>query len=188
MDESPAAAAVAAVAAVAVPPSPPPPPSPPAPPQSPGCRVTVFSTIHLVDAIANQEPEVCLASGYYPLEAQLDLTRSIRLTAVVPGGVRIDAQGSEAVPRRVMRVWGGATVVLTGLVLTGGVAPEDWQMAAASTTAASWLDRCDQSRNWSTSGGGLYNSGNVTISGGSIVANNTASQNGGGLYNESAAT
>ena len=80
--------------------------------------MTVFSTIQLVDAIANQEPEVCLASGYYPLEAQLDLTSSIRLTAVEPGGVRIDAQGSEAVPRRVMRVWKGATVVLTGLVLT----------------------------------------------------------------------
>ena len=55
--------------------------------------MTVFSTSQLVDAIANQEPEVCVASGYYPLEAQLDLTRSIRLT-VEPGGVRIDAQGS----------------------------------------------------------------------------------------------
>ena len=87
--------------------------------------MTVFSTSQLVDAIANQEPDVCLASGYYPLEAQLDLTRSIHLTAVEPGTVRIDAQGSEAVPRRVMRVWKGATVVLTGLVLTGGVAPKD---------------------------------------------------------------
>ena len=53
--------------------------------------MTVFSTIQLVDAIANREPEVCLASGYYPLEAQLNLTRSIHLTAVEPGGVRIDA-------------------------------------------------------------------------------------------------
>ena len=92
--------------------------------------MTVFSTIQLVDAIANQEPEVCLASGYYPLEAQLDLTSSIRLTAVEPGGVRIDAQGSKADKRRVMSVSHGATVVLTGLILTGGVAPED--MAAAS--------------------------------------------------------
>ena len=108
--------------------------------------MTVVSTSHLVDAIANQEPEVCLASGYYPLEAQLNLTSSIRLTAVEPGGVRIDAQGSEAVPRRVMRVSEGATVVLTGLVLTGGVAPRIFiindavlilHMEAASTTRAS---------------------------------------------------
>ena len=150
--------------------------------------MTVFSTSQLVDAIANQEPEVCLASGYYPLEAQLDLTRSIRLTAVEPGGVRIDAQGSEAVPRRVMRVWKGATVVLTGLVLTGGVAPSDiptFKGGGIYNEGALTLDRCEVANNHADNyGSGLYNKqGNVTISGGSVVANNTAAFSGGGLFN-----
>ena len=136
--------------------------------------MTVVSTIQLVDAIANQEPEVCLASGYYPLEAQLNLTSSIRLTAVEPGGVRIDAQGSEAVPRRVMRVWKGATVVLTGLVLTGGWTPSPesvWGECRACgggiyNEGALTLDRCEVANNHADDfGGGLYNEGgNVTIS------------------------
>ncbi len=151
--------------------------------------MTVFSTIHLVDAIANQEPEVCLASGYYPLEAQLNLTSSIRLTAVEPGGVRIDAQASEAVPRRVMRVWKGATVVLTGLVLTGGVAPTDFQdpngvLAQGGgilNEGTVTLHHCTVSDNHASyMGGGLSNYGNMTISG-SVVANNTARGSGGEL-------
>ena len=121
--------------------------------------MTVFSTIHLVDAIANQEPEVCLASGDYPLVAQLNLTRSIRLTAVEPGGVRIDARGSEAVPRRVMRVWKGATVVLTGLVLTGGWAPKaskrlGWRGGGIYNEGELTLDRCEVANNRASAGAG----------------------------------
>ena len=88
------------------------------------CRgVAVSSTHELIDAIDRQEPEVCLRSSYYPLDAQLNLTASINLTAAVLGGARLDARGSEAQPRRVMRVGVNATVVLTGIVVAGGWAP-----------------------------------------------------------------
>ena len=46
--------------------------------------MTVFSTSQLVDAIANQEPEVCLASGYYKLEALLDLSSSSQSGTALP--------------------------------------------------------------------------------------------------------
>ena len=121
------------------------------------CRgVAVSSTAELLAAISSHEPEVCLASGDYPLDAQLDLITSVNLSAVVPGGAQLDARGSKAEPRRVVRVRPGATVVLAGLVVRGGRAPRDPEFANYSL------------------GGGIYNTGELTLEGCTVADSHAA--------------
>ena len=115
------------------------------------CRgVVVNSTAELLAAIGRREPEVRLTSGDYPLDAQLNLTTSVNLSAAVPGSARLDAHGSAAEPRRVVRVWPGATVVLSGLVLRGGWAPAD------VPGDGGWRDQV-------ALGGGIFNEGELTL-------------------------
>lgn len=63
-----------------------------------------------------------LAAGTYALSAELVVTRSVTIEALVPGTVVLNAQANSTSKRRVLNIDPGATgvVQLSGLNITGG--------------------------------------------------------------------
>ena len=81
------------------------------------------NTVDLTSALANTAAgHIVLAPGTYYLNAELSITRSVILEAVVVGSVILNAQASYSIQRRVLNINPGSSgvVQLIGLNLTGG--------------------------------------------------------------------
>ena len=122
-------------------------------------QTQVSTSAGLTSALANTAVgHIVLASGTYILSAELSITRSIVLEAVVAGSCVLHAQASSSNPRRVLNINPGSTgvVQLIGLNITGGYVTNN--------------------------GGGVYiYSGTVTLSSCTITGNSVAHYGGGVL-------
>ena len=117
---------------------------------------------------------------------------SVNISAVVRGEAVLDAEANRMVPRRVMRIARDATVVLDGLVITGGWAPlTEVPMYGSYKEGGGILNEgnlsmihCMVTGNHAVeSGGAIYNIlGTVRLIS-TTIANNTASAVGAALYN-----
>ena len=90
-------------------------------------QTTVNSVAELTSALSDATiSHIMIASGHYGLSAELNVTRSVTIEAVVPGSVVLDAQASWSDTgsdmRRVMTINPGSSGVvnLVGLNITGG--------------------------------------------------------------------
>ena len=83
----------------------------------------VSTSAGLTSALANTAVgRIVLAPGTYILNAELSITRSVVLEAVMAGSVVLDAQASSSSPRRVLYIIPGSlgVVQLIGLNITRG--------------------------------------------------------------------
>jgi hypothetical protein len=86
-------------------------------------QTQVSTSAELLSALANTAVgRIVLAPGTYILSAELSVTRSVVLEAVVAGSVVLDAQASSSSKRRVLNIQPGSlgVVQLIGLNITGG--------------------------------------------------------------------
>jgi hypothetical protein len=86
-------------------------------------QTSVSTSAGLTSALANTAVgRIVLASGTYMLSAELIVTRSVVLEAVVAGSAVLDAQASSSSQRRVLNINPGPSgvVQLIGLNITGG--------------------------------------------------------------------
>ena len=98
--------------------------------------ITVSTVDNLTSAIANTSiSHIVLEPGTYNLSAELSITRSVIIEAVVAGSVVLDAQASMGSPRRVLNINPGPSgvVQINGLNITGGYTFEE--VRAAETNA-----------------------------------------------------
>ena len=100
-------------------------------------QTAVWSTVDSIDsltsAIANTSiSHIVLEPGTYNLSAELSITRSVIIEAVVAGSVVLDAQASMGSPRRVLNINPGSSgiVQINGLNITGGNVPNLFVSAA----------------------------------------------------------
>jgi hypothetical protein len=119
---------------------------------------------------------------------ELLVNKSITISG--PGAVDVVVNGNAS--SRVFHVAPGRTVVITGLVVTNGVAsgnpPEDYGGGIYNDHAALTLDNCTISSNLAGFGGGIYNDGfqgtaTLAISN-TTIYHNTATYRGGAIYND----
>jgi hypothetical protein len=83
----------------------------------------VWDTVSLTRALTNTAVgRIVLDPGTYILSAELSVTRSVVLQAVVAGSVVLNAQASSSSPRRVLNINPGSSgvVQLIRLAITGG--------------------------------------------------------------------
>ena len=99
-------------------------------------QTAVWSTVDSIDsltsAIANTSiSHIVLDPGTYNLSAELSITRSVIIEAVVAGSVVLDAQASMGSPRRVLNINPGPSgvVQINGLNITGGYTFEEVRAA-----------------------------------------------------------
>ena len=94
--------------------------------------ITVSTVDNLTSAIANTSiSHIVLDPGTYNLSAELSITRSVIIEAVVAGSVVLDAQASMGSPRRVLNINPGPSgvVQINGLNITGGYTFEEVRAA-----------------------------------------------------------
>ena len=175
------------------PPSPPYPPAPPARPPSPALPPgqLLVSTVQELLLFANGSNLVHIAvlsahGSPYLLTEKLVLGRNLSL--VGEAGVVLDARGmsSDGRYRRLLLVDAGATVVLTGLGLTGAWIPQGSNAGGALMNLGELtMNRCEVFGNVAFLGGvcgGIFNLGTLTLLDCSLYNNE-----GGGLENEPSA-
>ena len=147
-----------------------PPPSPPSPPLLPGQR-SVHTAEELRTALSDPSiGHIFLLPGSYLLGLQLDIIRSVKIEAVEPGSVVLDAQGNS----RVMNISAAASDVIeiSGVDITGGRASEEVEYNQDNYPA----DGISHLRG----GGVLITSGQVTFTSTNIHGNE-AGETGGGV-------
>jgi hypothetical protein len=120
---------------------------------------------------------------------ELDITKN--LTIQGPGAGQLTISGDLS---RVFEVDHGATVTLSGLTITGGVAPagggifNSGTLTVSGCTISSNLAVFQYPYSGVSAGGGIYNAGTLTVSGCSILGNEAYDGYGGGIYNAGTAT
>lgn len=196
--------------------SPPPPEAPPQPPPlpvfppSPSSPPTVSSVASLISALADSSiSHILVAPGYYPLAAQLNVTRSVAIEAIEFGSVVLDAQANRTSGRRALDIYPMTmdVVWLIGLNITAG------DLSAGDDSGAGLrvgngivnirgtsiqngnarfgggahvyggivlFDSCNVRNNYASYGAGFFiDGGNVTIVSSQILSNEASSRGGG---------
>ena len=153
-------------------------------------QTAVSTSAGLLSALANTAVgRIVLAPGTYMLNAELSITRSVVLEAVVAGSVVLNAQANSSSPRRVLNINPGSSgdVQLIGLNLTGGyvagnsagggvlVTQGTVTITSSSiygnTAGNSWGICCYDGNGW---GGGVYVEGGTVMIMSSSIYGNTA--------------